>query len=86
MAKSFDTLRARMSPDARARAETKAQTMLAEMRIPTMERKTDLCARPPRGRIAACGDEFETIARFPEDDAQIDESAPPRTSDDVCSF
>jgi predicted XRE-type DNA-binding protein len=31
MAKKFSELRARMSPDSRARAEVKAQTMLAEM-------------------------------------------------------
>ncbi len=33
MAKNFKTLRAKMSPESRARAETKARAMLAEMPI-----------------------------------------------------
>jgi DNA-binding transcriptional regulator YiaG len=42
MAKKFSTLRDKMSPEARARAHTRATSMIAEMALPELRRALDV--------------------------------------------
>ena len=77
MAKKFDALREKMSPEARARVEARAQGMLSEVlhvqrqAIAKMEKRTDMYISTLRSHIEAMGGQLEVIARFPDGAVKI---------------
>lgn len=77
MAKKFSDLRARMTPEARARAEAKAQAMLAEVlhvqqpSVAKIEKRTDMYISTLRSHIEAMGGQLEVVARFPDGTVKI---------------